>query len=280
MRKMNKKAIFSVVGIVAIMLLFSPLALSGEVPRYSKIVDLSMVLNERGPVPTLPDGSPYWPPFKREVLYTYGEKMAGFDIGCITIAEHQGTHVDAPAHYGPTGFEKMAGHGLVTAIPLERLLFAPAIVIDISKQCAANNDYEMTVKDVKAWQKKYGKIPKGAHVMVYTGWSKRWETPERFLNKDADQKMRFPGVSTEAIKYIAKHDISGIGIDNITPDGGLHMMRGDWSCHMTILSKGWTILENVNNLWKLPPKGTHVIIAPLRVEGASGSPVRIFALVP
>jgi kynurenine formamidase len=40
------------------------------------------------------------------------------------------------------------------------------------------------------------------------------------------------------------------------------------------------VLENLTNLDQLPPLGTTLAIAPLRLRGGSGSPVGVLAFVP
>ena len=39
-------------------------------------------------------------------------------------------------------------------------------------------------------------------------------------------------------------------------------------------------LENLTNLDKLPPTGSLVFALPMKIEGGSGGPIRVVALVP
>jgi kynurenine formamidase len=39
-------------------------------------------------------------------------------------------------------------------------------------------------------------------------------------------------------------------------------------------------LENLTNLGELPPAGAIVIALPMKIEGGTGGPVRVIALVP
>ena len=69
-----------------------------------------------------------------------------------------GTHMDAPCHYCENCWR-------MGDIPLE-MLFGPAIVIDVKDKTDVNPNYEMTIQDLLDWEEKYGKIPKGAMVLV------------------------------------------------------------------------------------------------------------------
>ena len=60
-------------------------------------------------------------------------------------AEHGGTHLDAPVHFAK-------GRHSVDEIPLEQLM-GPAIVVDVSRQCAGNRDYRITTADLINWEK-------------------------------------------------------------------------------------------------------------------------------
>ena len=54
----------------------------------------------------------------------------------------------------------------------------------------------------------------------------------------------------------------------------------DFPVHKLVLSKGLSMVENLANLDKLPISGAIGIFAPLKIEGGTGSPTRVLALVP
>ena len=54
---------------------------------------------------------------------------------------------------------------------------------------------------------------------------------------------------------------------------------GDFAVHRLTLGAGLYHLENLADLTELPESGAFVIAAPIKLEGGSGGPVRIFALV-
>ena len=71
---------------------------------------------------------------------------------------HVSTHVNAPCN-------KVKGGARLHDIPFENFT-GPAVVIDIKEQCDKNSKYQLTVKDIKDWEKEHGCIPKGAIVLV------------------------------------------------------------------------------------------------------------------
>jgi kynurenine formamidase len=228
------------------------------------IVDLTHALNS---------SNPHWPgpgyePFKYEIFATL--EKDNVLSGRFSMAEHTGTHLDAPNHFS-------AGQIPVDQIPLDQL-FAPAVVIDVRGKVSANADYLLAVEDVTAWEQSYGRIPPNAVVFMYTGWDERWTDFERYKNADSAGGLHFPGFSPEAARLLVdERTVAGLGIDTLSVDYG---MSKDFAVHHISHDEGKYQLENVANLGSLPPSGALVIVAPIKIENGTGGPARIFALVP
>lgn len=235
-------------------------AMRGE----ARIIDLGYSLNS---------ATPYWPggtytPFKFETIATL-EKDRVFS-GKFEMPEHLGTHLDAPNHFA------------TKQIPVDQIeprdLIAPLVVLDVSAQVAANPDYTLTMNDLKQWETANGHVPAGAVVMLRTGWAKRYQDYPAYKNQDAAGVMHFPGYSVEAAQYLVQqHNIKGLGIDTLSVDPGISQ---DFAVHHAVHGAGRYHLENVANLEQLPPTGAIGLIAPIKIEGGSGGPARIFALLP
>ena len=88
--------------------------------------------------------------------------------------------------------------------------------------------------------------------------------------------MHFPGFSVEAAKFLLERKISGLGCDTLSIDPG---NSADFPVHRTVLGAGVYQLENLANLKELPEAGAFLIAAPIKLEGGSGGPARVFALV-
>ncbi len=52
----------------------------------------------------------------------------------------------------------------------------------------------MRVSDIRAWERRHGRIPAGSVVMVRSDWSKRWPDPELSAARPG-----FPGVTLAAV---------------------------------------------------------------------------------
>jgi kynurenine formamidase len=215
---------------------------------------------------------PYWPagtykPFQFETIATL--EKDGVYSGAFCMAEHMGTHVDAPNHFE-------AGQASVDALPLRQLI-APAVVIDVRNQAARSADYRLEVEALRGWEREHGRLPSGALVFMYTGWDRRWNDVGAYRHQDEQKIMHFPGFSPEAAEFlVSERSISGIGIDTLSVDWG---PSKDFRVHHIMNGAGKYHIENVANLGKLPAKGAIVIAPPIPIEGGSGGPARVFALI-
>ncbi len=239
-----------------------------DLSRY-RLVDLTHSLNTK----TL-----YWPTAKtgfqlQEVAY--GDTPGGYFYSSYSFAapEHGGTHLDAPIHFHKGGLT-------ADRIPIEQLI-APAVVIDISARTAKDADYRLTVDDVQAWEKKNGRIPRGAFVMLRTGWGVRWPNAKVYLGDDTPgdaSKLHFPSYGVEsATLLVQERKVSALGADVASIDYG---PSKDFKVHQIASAASVLGLENVARLEALPAKGATVIALPMKIEGGSGGPVRIIALIP
>jgi len=150
----------------------------------------------------------------------------------------------------------------------------PACVIDVSTR--AHADYEVSVEDIEQYERQWGKIPKHALVIAYTGWSQFWSDPDRYRNVDSKGQMHFPAFSGTAAAMLLQRDISGIAIDTLSPD----CLDAAFPVHKIMLGAGKYIIENIAQCFQMPPQGGYVIALPLRIEDAAESPMRIIGLIP
>jgi kynurenine formamidase len=236
--------------------------LEGIAGGQTRLIDLTHALNAM---------NPHWPgpgyePFKYEIFATL-EKDHVLS-GRFTMAEHTGTHLDAPNHF-------VSNQISVDNIPLQQL-FAPAVVIDVREQVARNVDYQLSVSDISIWEQTHGRVPDNAVVLMYTGWDTRWTDFNRYKNADASGALHFPGFSPDAARLLVEErNIAGIGVDTLSVDYGLSK---DFAVHHICHGKGKYHLENVANLSNLPAQGAMLIIAPIKIENGTGGPARIFGL--
>ena len=192
----------------------------------------------------------------------------------FSAPEHGGTHIDAPLHFAE-------GHNAVDAIPLDQLMGA-AVVVDVSAKAAADRDYQVTEADFTAWEKRHGRIPKGAIVLLRTGYGKYWPDRVKYMGTDergaeAVAKLHFPGLHPDAAKWlVANRSIKAIGLDTPSIDYGQSTLFGS---HVMLYTHDIPAFENVANLDQLPETGATVIALPMKIKGGSGGPLRIIAFV-
>ena len=193
----------------------------------------------------------------------------GYAAYHFTMEEHCGTHVDAPLHFVPGGKP-------VDAIDAGTL-WAPAVVIDVASKVPRTGEYAVSTMDLDAWEKVHGPIPRGAIVMVRTGWDARWGEPARYLNLDAKKVPRFPGLGADAARRIVARGAVAVGIDTLSLDPG---SSTDFPAHHVLLSAGLYGVENLASLDRVPALGATVVVAPARLGGGTGAPARVLARLP
>ena len=228
--------------------------------RFNNIQDLTHTLSPSFPV------FPAYEPMKITKQYDVNED--GFYTNRWDVAEHSGTHLDAPAHF-------VAGSQAADQIEAAQL-FAPAVIVDISDKAAHNADAGVSVADLTTWEDEHGQIPEGAAVLMNSGWASRLVGGDTFLNPDDSGTLHFPGFLPGAAEFlVGERNIVGIGVDTPSLDLGKASV---FDVHVTVLGAGYWGLENLANLSTLPPVGAWVIVGGPKVEGASGGPARVFAV--
>jgi kynurenine formamidase len=152
------------------------------------------------------------------------------------------------------------------------------VVIDVRGPVASDSDYELTTNDIVAWEREHGRIPDRAVILLFTGWGRFWNAPIRFQNKDVQGRLRFPGYSADAARFLVRERrVRGLGTDTLSIDRGLSR---DFAVHHIVNGAGRYGLENLANLDKLPAKGFLLMVAPIKIEGGSGGPTRALAILP
>lgn len=241
-----------------------------------RIVDLTHALGS---------GTVFWPtsPTRFEMKeLAHGMTAGGYFYSAYSFCtpEHGGTHLDAPAHFSETG-------RTTEQVPLEQLI-APATVLDIVEKVSANRDYRLTRDDVLAFEKINGPIQPGSIVLLRTGWSRYWpkalssaEGPKEYLGDDTPgdaSKLSFPSYGEEAARLLVEERrVAALGIDTASIDYGRSQ---DFIVHRIAAARNVPGLENLTNLDRVPVRGATVIALPMKIEGGSGGPVRVVALVP
>ncbi len=213
-----------------------------------KIVDLTLTVSDK--IPTFP-GSP--PP---SFIPWENIKEDGYNLELLFLSSHTGTHMDAPHHF----LEKAAK---IHEISLKKLVSEAALI-----QCRKSSGQSITKTDIQKFEKKHGKIENFSSVIFLTGWQINLQKKYYFTKN--------PGLSVSAAKYLASKKISLVGIDSPSIDLG---KDSKFSVHQIFAKKGMLIVENLANLDKIKSSKFHLVVLPLKLKNATGSPVRAIAFV-
>ena len=240
------------------------------------VVDLTQPLGPATPVIGLPPIFAPSPGVTIDVISQYDERGPAWYWNTLRFGEHTGTHFDAPVHW-VTG-KDLPGNACDT-IAAQRFV-GPASVIDVTADAEGDADFLLTVDRVERWEGEHGRIPRGAWVLLRTGWSRRTDARD-FINAAADGPHS-PGFDAAASRLLAHdRDILGVGVETIGTDAGqAATFDPPFPNHTIMHGAGKFGLASLCNLERLPPTGAIVIAAPLKIVAGSGSPVRAIALVP
>jgi kynurenine formamidase len=234
-----------------------------------RIVDLTHSFDER---------TIYWP---TETGFQFIRGTAGitakgyyYAANRFAAAEHGGTHLDAPIHF-------FQDRHTVDLIPLEKLV-GDAVVVDVTQACAENQDYQVTIADLRNWETQHKRQLVDVIVLLRTGLSHHWNDRARYLGTDktgptAIAELHFPGLAPEAARWLVEHRaIKSIGIDTPSIDYG---QSQQFECHVTLCRHNVPIFENVAKLEAVPVTGSTVVALPMKIGAGSGAPLRIIAIV-
>jgi kynurenine formamidase len=178
----------------------------------------------------------------------------GYESELIFMSTHTGTHMDAPYHFHLAGKR-------IDEISVDKFV-ADAVLLNIKKPAKGY----VTKSDIGKCEKKIP-ISKGNAVIISTGWETHWVKND-YLSSN-------PGLSKDAARYLVSKKVSMVGIDTANVD---HPSASNFAVHNILLPKGVLIVENLCNLKRIKQVHFRLIVLPLKIKGASGSPLRAIAL--
>jgi kynurenine formamidase len=239
---------------------------SGDV----EVVDLTAPLSSQTPILNLPEPLGQTWRFALTQISRYDAAGPAWYWNNISTGEHTGTHFDAPIHWvtGQNGDD-------VSRVPARRLV-APAVVLDVTAQAAADPDFLLEIAHVRDWEAEHGPLPDGGWLLLRTGWDARAADEEAYANAG-----HTPGISIACARWLAEEaPVQGVGVETVGTDAGAaHSFDPPFPCHSYLLGNDKYGLTQLQNLAALPPTGAVLIAGPLPIVGGSGSPCRVLALV-
>ena len=229
----------------------------------AKYVDLTHTITPRIPVWSGFGPATFGPATNPATGQPYTYAADGFEATRYLLQTDQlGTQLDPPAHWAP---EQAAIDELPATFAVR-----PLVVISIVRQLKSDDNYALQVNDIRNWERRYGKIPRGSVVMVRSDWSARWPDPELATLK------RFPGVGLDALKFLhRKRHILFHGHEPLDTDSTPTLEGEHWLMH-----HGYAQAEGVANLDEVPPKGALINIGYPKFGGGLGGYARFVAICP
>jgi arylformamidase len=216
-----------------------------------RIIDLSFSIREgmtRFPVS--------WHPVV-EITQLGRLEIEGRETRKLVLGTHTGTHVDAPRHF-------IAGLPTIDEILLDQIV-GPATVCDFSD---ADRFQELEIAD---FERVLGSRPV-ERIINYFGWSDHFEEDCYYSDH--------PFISEEAAQWLVDQDCRMLAMDTPMPDNPVNGKgcSNDSPNHKILLGNGVVLVEYLTNLKSLKKDIVEIVVAPLKIEGADGSPARVFAM--
>lgn len=241
----------------------SDLARAYRIIRSKKFVDLTHSFGPNTPVWSGFGQAKFSPASDPKTHEPYTIAKDGFRTTYYEMAGQYGTHIDPPAHFDEKGIT-------MDEIPLKQMIL-PLIVLDDTPYLAKDPNHAFSVEDLKAWEKKNGRVPRGSFVALRTDMYKDWDKdPDRF------KRQPFPAWAFETIKFLyEQRSVVATGHEAMDTDTTDKMDSETW-----LLQHGHYQIEVMANLDQVPPKGAVIVVSWPKVRKGLGFPARAFAIMP
>lgn len=178
----------------------------------------------------------------------------GYDSEAIFLSTHTGTHMDAPSHF-------IEGAESIDDIYVNRFVMKNVHLLKIfksSNQLITTEDIINSNIDIK----------ENDSIVFSTGWEHNYNS-DNYISSN-------PGLSSQAATYLSNKKINAVAIDSPSIDSGI---ESEFPVHQILLKNNIIIIENICNLAQIDKKNFRLIAIPLKLRGASGSPVRALAII-
>ena len=232
--------------------------------KSKKWVNLSHKIDENSPK------FPALPALEKENVFTLKD---GFYVQKFSVVGQYGTHIDAPIHF-------VEGGRWLDEIELKDLLL-PLYVIDKSAEVAENNDYVITKQDILDFEAEHGEILPESFVAFRSDWSKRWPSYDEIRNLDDNDVQHTPGWGRDALEFLIKErNVKAVGHETLDTDSGVSAAAEGLIQEYYLLEQDIYQVEVLANLDQVPATGALISVAYPNWTEATGSPVRVVAILP
>ncbi|MFX0578702.1 cyclase family protein [Nocardia nepalensis] len=239
--------------------------------------------------------SPSHPGFRMALLRRHGDRVnAQGGSGAnelIVTGGHVGTHLDALCHasidghmYGGVDAHAASVGGAFTAYGVDTVtpFLCRGVLADIPTLLGVARlepGFGITAEHLRA---AFGDTVPGTGevALIRTGWPQLYHDPVAYVGHETG----VPGITAEAAKYLADTGIRAVCSDTIATDRILPGVgHAALPAHGVLLVERGVHIMEVLTFEELAATGAREILylaVPLRITGATGSPIRPLALVP
>ena len=201
----------------------------------------------------------------------------------IALGSHVGTHIDALSHFSCDGklhggldvdtLQSYGGglraHSVDTIAPILRR----AILLDLAPGEPLSEDHEITPAELDAAAQGL-EIRPGDMVLLRTGWARFYSDAKRFVNE-----TKCPGPGLDGARWLSAHRIFAAGSDTVAFE---KVPAPAMPVHVHLLVESGIHIIECLNLDALAAEHIREFLfvgAPLKIQGATGAPLRPLALV-
>jgi kynurenine formamidase len=244
-------------------------------------------------------GMPHWPshpPFARAMTKLHGDYVLEGGVSSaaesIALGSHVGTHIDALCHFsldgrlhgGAEASEVQSEAAGIAVHSVDRIapILRRGILLDIVALFGGEPleaGFEILPEHLDEAELEAGVIiDSGDVVLLRTGWGRYWREPRRYMNE-----LVMPGAGLMAARWLTERGASAVGSDTAAFER-LPSPRMEVHVHLLVES-GVHIIENLmledlaEELAASAANEFAFVAAPLKIEGATGAPLRPVALL-
>jgi kynurenine formamidase len=239
---------------------------------------------------------PTHPPFLFGLTKKHGDMVAENGMSsaadAIALGSHVGTHIDALCHFScggmlhggvdaksvqsdGGGFEK---HSVDTIAPILRR----GVLLDIAglvKLESLPTDFAITPEHLDACASAAGvRVEKGDIVLLRTGWARFWSDAARYITGGHGTAAAGPGPELAGARWLSERGVYAAGADTVAFE---RVPTATMPVHVHLLVESGIHIIEALNLEELASDRVYefaFVAAPMKIRGATGSPVRPLAI--
>ncbi|WP_321476226.1 cyclase family protein [uncultured Paludibaculum sp.] len=257
-------------------------------------------------------GMPHWPthpPFAMAMTKEHGDYVLPGGVSAaaelIALGTHVGTHIDGLGHFSCNGLLFQGKSPSQVGIDQVAPIIRRGVLLDVAGYREMAEDEGIGPDELERAAR--CEIEEGDVVLIRTGWGRQWNNARAFVNE-----QRQPGITLEGAKWLSSKSIFAAGADNVALE---RVPSPRMEVHMHLLVESGIHIIECLNLEQLAQKGVPhgsadrqsvgsraanrdwegagtgcervfngvaeflFLAAPLKIVGATGSPLRPFAIV-